>query len=238
MAFFLPVTFLDYIRRFTTSILSMKLQSNLVVLRILYLVWMIFGILSIMYIPSQLIDFADATSTAVQIGSRESLFRAGILGRLITQLLFLVVVWYLYKLFGDQNKNATYLMMIFAFVSIPMAMYNEMNAVTALEFITAPDTMLSWLNLHQQGITVVSIFWGLWLFPLGYLVYHSPLFHTFIGIALYLGGIGYFLGTCVKLVYPEQQMLFTVFETLTMGEMVWVLWIIFVGAKRSELKDA
>jgi hypothetical protein len=216
----------------------MELRHNLPVVRILYFVWVIFGMLSIMYIPSQLIDFSDALVTAKQISEGETIFRVGVLGRLVTQLLFLVVVWYLYKIFKEENKEATYLMMLFTFVSIPMAMHNEMNALTALEFIVEPETMLSWLTLHQQGILVVSIFWGLWLFPLGYLVYYSPLFHKFLGIALYIGGIGYFVGTCVRLVFPELDTLHIVFETLTMGEMVWVLWIIFVGARKSQLKAA
>jgi hypothetical protein len=29
------------------------------------------------------------------------------------------------------------------------------------------------LNLHNEGLGVVSIFWGLWLFPLGLLVFRS-----------------------------------------------------------------
>ena len=210
----------------------MEFRRNLLAVRALYLVWVILGMLSILYIPSQLIDFNDALLTAEQISKDETLFRAGIIGRLFTQLLFLIIVWYLYQLFNSVNRKATYLMMIFTFVSVPIAMYNEMNALMALNYLEQPDTLMIWLSALSHGIILVSLFWGLWLFPLGYLVYKSNWFPRFMGIALFIGGLGYFLGTCFRLVFPETDLLHTVFETLTMGEMVWVLWIIFLGVRK------
>ena len=207
-------------------------RQNLLTIRVLYLLWVIFGILSLLYIPSQLIDFNDAALTAEQIAGNEILYRAGVVGRLITQLLFLIVVWFLYKFFHEVSRDATYLMMLFTFVSVPIAMYNEVNALNALRFLESPEEVMNLLRLHQNGILLVTIFWGLWLFPLGYLVYHSPLFPRFLGIALYVGGVGYLIGAFAKIVFPEVEMIYSVSETMTMGEMVWVLWVIFVGSRK------
>jgi hypothetical protein len=36
-------------------------------------------------------------------------------------------------------------------------------------------------NLRPAGFNVTAIFWGLWLFPLGLLVYRSGFFRAFFG---------------------------------------------------------
>lgn len=200
-------------------------------LRLLYLGWLAIGMFSLMYVPMMIYDM-DAMVLATNVEEQMLLFRFGILGRLFTQLMFIVIVWYLYLLFEPQHKPATYLMMIFTLVSVPIAMYNEMNMIDALGYLEHPEELQRLIRLHSKGVTLVSLFWGLWLFPLGYLVYHSPYFRKFIGIALYVGGLGYFLGTCIKLVWPDVTTVHTVFETLTLGEMVWVLWLIIVGGKK------
>ena len=212
-------------------------RQNLLTIRVLYLLWVIFGIFSLLYIPSQLIDFKDATLTAEQVAKNETLYRAGVMGRLITQLLFLIVVWFLYKFFHEVSRDATYLMMLFTFVSVPIAMYNEVNALYALRFLASPEEVMDLLRLHQNGILLATIFWGLWLFPLGYLVYHSPLFPRFLGIALYVGGVGYLIGAFAKIVFPGVEMIYSISETMTMGEMVWVLWVIFVGSRKKRSVD-
>ena len=104
------------------------------------------------------------------------LFRAGIVGSLITQLIFIFVVLLLYKLFESVSKNHSLLMVVLALVSVPIAMLNELYNVAALLLLKNPDQMMFFLNLHAQGMVIASIFWGLWLFPLGSLIYKSSYF--------------------------------------------------------------
>ena len=95
---------------------------------------------------------------------------------------------------------------------------------------TTPEQMMMFLNLNVQGIIVASIFWGLWLFPLGYLIYKSGYFPKFVGVAVIFGGIGYLLDSFMKIIFPVLDVSVAT-SILTMGEMVFVLWIIFFGAK-------
>ena len=46
---------------------------------------------------------------------------------------------------------------------------------------------LTLLNVHQHGISVVGIFWGLWLFPFGLLVIKSGFIPMFLGALLIVG---------------------------------------------------
>lgn len=208
---------------------STKLTAK--ILRILYPFWALVGMYGILYVPSQIMVEGDALATSENLQASELLFRSGIVSSLITQLMFIVIVWFLYKLFKNVSQDAGLMMMIMALVSVPIAMYNEMNALSALNFVDQPEQMMRLLQLRSEGIGVASIFWGLWLFPLGYLVYHSGAFPKFLGIALYVGGVGYFVGSLMKIMMPDLAMLYWLTELMTMGEIIWLLWLIIRGPK-------
>ena len=201
------------------------------ILRILYPIWMAFGIFSIVYIPSMLLVAGNAAETASKILANEFLFRAGIVGGLMTQLIFIFAVLLLYKLFESVSKNHSLLMMVLALVSVPIAMLNELNNVAALLLLKNPDQMMLFLNLHAQGVVIASIFWGLWLFPLGSLIYKSGYFPKIISMAVIIGGLGYTLDSFFKLFASSSSIILSLFEFMTFGEVVFLLWLVVRGAK-------
>ena len=203
-------------------------------LRILYPVWMIFGLFSIMYVQSSIIDFGNPSATAENISNNELLFRAGIVGRLVTQLLFIIIPLLLYQLLKGVNKTQALLMVILALVSIPITMHNETYQLMAIQFVNAPDTMMNYLNTYSEGMRISMLFWGLWLFPLGYLVYKSGFFPKIMGILLFIGGVGYILGVLGELLFPDLTALKSVSEVLTFGEVIFILWLVFMGIRGSK----
>jgi len=111
----------------TNRIADISQQKAVTVLRLLYPIWAVVGLFSIMYVPATLIVPGDATTTANNIMDNDLLFRMGIVGSLITQLIFILVVLVLYKLFKSVNKNHALLMVIFALVGVPIAMLNTLT---------------------------------------------------------------------------------------------------------------
>lgn len=211
--------------------IDMATQSQVVkILRILYPVWVVLGTFSILYVSSTLIIEGDAATTARNIAENEFLFRLGIMGSLITQLLFVLIPLFLYKLFEPVSKTYSLFMVILALVSVPIAMGNELLNFAALQSLDDPEQMMFFLNLHTQGIGIASIFWGLWLFPLGYLVYKSEYFPRIIGIAVIFGAIGYTLGFLARLLVPNLTALLSVFEIITFGEVIFAVWLVVKGA--------
>jgi hypothetical protein len=73
-----------------------------------------------MYVPSTLIVSGDAAATANNIMANEMLFRLGIVGSLLVQIIQILVVLLLYKLLKPVNKNMAVLMVVFALVGIPI----------------------------------------------------------------------------------------------------------------------
>lgn len=211
-----------------------QLHNTVTLLRILYPTWAVVGMFSLMYVPSKIMAPGNAAATAQNIINQEFLFRSGIIGSLLTQLIFIFAALYLYKLFVQAGKEASLLMLVLALTSVPIAMLNEVNSVAAMLQTSNPEQMMFFLELNKHGVIIAAIFWGLWLFPLGYLIWKSGYFPKAVGVAVLLGGLGYTVGSVLKLLVPEQKTLIAPFEFMTFGEIVWMLWLAVRGVRFPE----
>ena len=206
-------------------------------LRILYPVWMLLAIISLMVIPSIFLVEGDAIQTANNIASNEYLFRAGILGSIITQILHIFIPLLLFQIFKAVNKNHAMLLVTLAMVSVPITMYNELYKLSALKLLNSPVQMMQVFDLYNQSQIVSFIFWGLWLFPLGYLVNKSKFFPKTIAIILIVAGVGYVFGAFSKILLPNAPTINTIFEILTFGEVIFIFWFIIKGINIEKLKN-
>ena len=206
-------------------------------LRILYPIWMLFGMFGIMYVPSVLIDFADPMATSENIKENMLLFRLGIAGRLITQLLFIVIPFLFYQLFKDLDKTTSALLLILALVSVPISMVNETINLSIVGHLEDPDKIIEMLTLYNQRMYISIIFWGLWLLPLGWLAYKFDWFPKLIGIFLFIAGFGYLINSFLKLIFPDFDQLNLILELMTFGELIFILWFVIRGVKKQANND-
>ena len=231
----------------TNIITDLTQKKAITILRILYPIWFVVGLFSIMYVPATLIVAGDATTTASNIMANESLFRMSIVGSLITQLIHIVVVLVLYKLFKTVNKDHALLLVVLGLVGVPISMLNTLNQVAALLLASGADylkafsseqlqaLMMFFLNMNEQGIFIATIFWGLWLLPLGYLIYNSGYFPKILGVLMILAGIGYTLEPFVRFLLPNfTAIILPVLYLLVMGEIIFMGWVVLKGAKIPE----
>jgi hypothetical protein len=214
----------------------------------LYLILLPFGVFSLLYVPSTLIVPGDAATTASNIMASESLFRLGIVSALILQTVNIFVVLLLYKLLKPVNKNHAVLMVIFFLVSVPITMLNELNQFAALLLSSGADYLTVFtadqlqalvplfLNLHEHGIFIAQIFWGLWLFPMGYLVYKSGFLPRILGVLLIIAGFGYLIDSFGKLLFPnyDATIIATIIAFTFYGELFLALWLLIKGVNVEE----
>lgn len=205
-------------------------------LRIIYPCWAILGVFSLLYVPSELIDKTNPELTVANLLEQDTLFRISIVGRLIAQLFSIAAVWFLYKLFYDSFKDLTILTAIFAFIGMPIAMVSVLFEVAALDVLDNASQVMIYLNLAKYGTIIASIFWGLWLLPLGFMIIKSPLFPRIIGWVVVAAGVGYTLSAFAYFLGAE-GILLEVLDTLTIGEMVWMIWVMILGAKWKALEN-
>ena len=209
-----------------------------------YLVVVVTGIFSLMYVPSTLIDWNDASRTFQNIQSSETLFRLGILASIICYIAFLFLPLVLYKLLSEVNKTQAIAMVALAVASVPVSLVNLLNKFAVLTLIAKPESfettqlhaqVLLNLNYYNNGIHIASVFWGLWLFPFGYLVYKSGLLPKVLGIFLMAGCIGYIINSFGSLVSPIGYKELGIASILripaSIGEIGICLWLLIMGAK-------
>jgi hypothetical protein len=210
---------------------------------LLYLVGSIPGFFALLYVPSKLIVRGNAAATAHNIVASETLFRLGIFADLIGQAFFIIVALALYDLLKGINRRHAVLMVILIVVPVPIAFFNEVNSVAALTLARGADFLSSFddqqriglmrlfLNLRGAGFDVAEIFWGLWLFPLGLLVYRSGFIPRLLGILLMVGCFAYLANSFASLVLPQYEAAVSRWMSpIELVEMVFMLWLLVVGA--------
>ena len=196
----------------------------------LYLMLFPLGIFGIIYVPSSLIVLGDAATTASNIMANELLYRLSIVTALTLQIVYIFLALALYKLLNPVDKNNAVLMVILVLVAAPIAMLNELNHVAVLLVLSGSDFLTTFsldqvqasvplfLNLHEHGVFIAQIFWGLWLFPMGYLIFKSNFLPLALGILMIIGGFGYLVDSFVYFIFPNFDVTFSEFTFL--GELL------------------
>jgi hypothetical protein len=195
------------------------------------------------YVPSALIVPGDMATTARNILASESLFRLGIASTLLSHIvtdIFWVLV--LYQILKPVNQGMASLMVIFSLLGFPISMLNELNNFAVLLLVRGsssltgftPDqlsTLLSlFFGLHADGIQIAQIFWGLWLFPYGYLIFKSGFVPSTFGVLLMIGCFGYLIPSFVGFVMPDLQASLGLLPGLSsLGELLVPIWLVIRG---------
>src|SRR5437879_4834080 len=218
---------------------------------LLYVLMSIAGFFAMGYVPSKLIVHGNAAATASNIAASETLFRLGIAGELIGQAGFIFVSLALYDLLKGINRRHALLMVTLIVVSIPIAFLNELNSIAALALVRGADFLaildkpqrnalaMLFLKLHGQGFVVSELFWGLWLFPLGLLVYRSRFLPRFLGVWLGLAGVAWVILSLTGILLPQyQDKVNTYLQPAIVGEIAFMLWLLIKGAKPQALAAA
>ena len=99
--------------------------------------------------------------------------------------------------------------------------------------------VLFFLRLHNQGFILAQIFWGLWLFPMAFLVIRSRFLPRFIGYWLIVNGMAYVITSFTGLLLPQfEATVSNVTFPALLGELVLVLWLLIKGANVQRLAVA
>ena len=209
-----------------------------------YLLLAIVGPIRLMIIPNILFS-SDPVATANNIASNELLFRFGIVSDLLVGVFGLITALALYRLFRNVSRLYAVLMVAFG-GPIVTAIYfvNTLNDAAALMLAQGGTSLAGFtqdqrinlvtffLNLHSYGQYVNEIFWGLWLLPMGILVYRSGFIPRGIGVYLLINGIAYLAASLTALLTPQYLGLVTsiIFPAL-LAEVVMVAWLLVKGVR-------
>ena len=217
----------------------------------IYLTMVFTGPFSLIYVPNKLIVRGNAAATADNILAHETMFRLAILADLVGAVIFICLGIALYKLLSGVSRTWAGLMIAFVLVSAAVGFLNTLNNIAALTLFRGADFLavfdkpqrdaLAYLfvRLHSQGILINEIFWGLWLFPFGLLVFRSGFLPRLIGVWLMINCFGYVGLSVTALFFPDYyEAAFKWSQPILFGELAIMLWLLIKGAKVSPLELA
>jgi len=212
----------------------------------LYLLSLPLGVFSLIYVPSHFIVSHDQAATAARILAEESLFRLGVVSELAGAVLWILVTGALYKLLSEVDRGQAWLMVVLSLMAVPIMLFVTLPELAVLALVHEPRIVATFspaqaqalvgllLRSHGQGLTVAAVFWGLWLFPLGALIWCSGFLPRVFGVLAMIGGVGYLVSSLTLLLAPT---LIDIVDPATQiataaGEIPLMFWLLFAGARR------
>jgi hypothetical protein len=211
----------------------------------LYLIYMVIEIPADVLGRSPLVVVGDAAATASNIVAHESQFRIGIVGDLVAGVLFFLAAWALYALLKPVNKNLALLFMLLNLAGVAVRFAIDLNYVAALLLSSGVEPLkvfqadqlqalaMAFLYLQKSGYWASQIFFGVWLFPLGYLVFKSGFLPRILGVILMVHS---FTWTTTSLLYYLYVPAYTTITYISfplgfIAEFGLTLWLLIKGAK-------
>ena len=203
----------------------------------------LFAPFSLIYVPDKLIVRNNAAATAINILNHETMFRLATLGELVLQVIFICIAIALYRLLSGVSKNWATLMVAFALVSAAVAFLNALNNIAALLLFRGADFLAVFdkpqrdalaylfLRLHSQGEFIDQIFWGVWLFPYGLLVYRSGFLPRVLGIWLIIACFAWIALSIIAQFLPNYYgSAFNWLQPAFFAELAMMLYFLIRGA--------
>lgn len=175
---------------------------------------------------------------ATNVGS----FRIALVVALISAFLFLMAAWGLYVLLRPVNEQLALLFLLLNAVGVAIQCASMFPLISALLLGDSASRMQAYsaaqleglaylsIGLYKTGFVTAQLFFGTWLFPLGYLVYKSKFLPKFLGVILMLDGIGvliWFLQALLLPAYPAIS--YPAFALGFVAEVGLGLWLLVKG---------
>jgi hypothetical protein len=216
------------------TIKNSNIKKNALTAGLLYLVIIVVGMYAFVYALPQIKIEGDIGKTVVNIKNNPLLFRIGIISILAMNIASILLALYLYKLLSVINKGLAMSMLSLLFVGAGISLINEINHFAMIiinnmenyNSIEKHNLTHLFVQMQKHGSYIAVIFWGLWLFPLGCLIFSlKTRISKFIGIMLIIAGVGYVLDSFFLFVFPEMKIP-SISDYTFIGEFLLTIWLL------------
>jgi hypothetical protein len=214
----------------------------------LYLTYIVVQVFADVIGRSKIIVYGDAATTAKNILASAWQFRLGFMLDLFAAVLFLLTAWALYRLLKPVNENLALLFLLLNLGGVTIQCASDLFLFAGQHILSGPDYLkalqpdqlqalaMLFITLYKNGfLGIAQIFFGAWLFPLGYLVFKSGFLPRILGIVLMIHCV-------VWLTTFLQFFLFPGFTAITyvsyplglIAEFGLSLWLLIMGVREQK----
>jgi hypothetical protein len=237
----------------------MKIQMNLAELRkiaritgVLYLIIIISGLFSEMFVRSGIIVHNDFQATANNILEKESLFRVGFISDMIMVMSDVGVALLLYILLKPVSKGLSMLAAFFRLAQATVIGLNLLNFFMPLLILGNSEHSQSFsveqlnslsslfLEAHTYGYLISGVFFGFSCIFLGILIFRSIYFPKWLGILVASAGASYLIDSVTNFLAPgfATYSEYLVISIAVVSELSLCLFLLIKGLKtNAELKN-
>lgn len=212
---------------------------------VVYLLYFLTAISAVL-LARGLVVSDDAAATANNILAHEPLFRSGFAIGLVSTALYIAVTVLLYGLLKPVNKSLALLAALFSLVGCAIQASGSLFQVAPLVVLGGSHYLsvfnveqlralaLMFLNLKAQAGYIEIIFFGLFDFVIGYLIFRSTFLPRILGMLMAVAGLGWLTFLSPPLashLSPYIYVLGFIAEALLM------LWLLLMGVNVQQWKE-
>jgi hypothetical protein len=215
---------------------------------ILYLIIILAGMFSVIFVREKLVVAGDPTATAQNIIAHQLLWRTGIATDLLMHICDIPLMLIIFILLRPVNKHLALLVVLFNVMQTSVLVANKLNLIAALSPLGSagylkvldPNQLYiqSYLSirLHDIGFGVGLIFFAFVCLIEGYLIYRSGYLPKLIGILMQIAGVCYLVNSFALILAPAfANMLFpAIMVPCFIAETAFCLWLLIKGVNVTE----
>jgi hypothetical protein len=178
----------------------------------------------------------DGAATAGNVVANPGLVRVGVVAHLVNGVFFVLTAMALYLLLNHVQKNAARWMVVLVALAAGITALNAVFQFEALQVASNPTyatafgaagsnaLVLMLLDIQHFGTLAAQVSFGLWLAPLGYLVYKSGMFPKALGVVLVAATVCYLVDALVAFLVPDIAK--QVSPLMVIGPIVAEIWLL------------
>lgn len=186
----------------------------------------------------------NAAATADNIRNSAGLYRMALAGDLVGDVCYLFLALALYSLLRSHGQWAARTMLVIVTAATAILCTSLVSHAGSL--LVATDTsfasalgqrgsdalVLLFMDLRKHGYFADQIFFGLWLFPLGLLVYRSGWFPKWLAVGLVVACFSHLVELAAIYLTPhfDESSVVVLLMPAAFGEIAFALWLTIRGA--------
>jgi hypothetical protein len=204
-------------------------------------VYLLFIVTSVLADALGHIGLGDARQVYGSLVTEAGAFRLALVTAFVSSFFFLMAAWGLFVLLRTVNRDLALLFLLLNAVGVAVQCASMLQLLVAMQVADpgsglgsaqAQPLALAAINVYRAGFVTAQLFFGTWLFPLGYLVIRSGFLPRLLGVLLILDGVAelvWFLQAFLLPAYPAIKTPGTFVSLL--AEVGLALWLLVRGVK-------
>lgn len=212
--------------------------------RIAGLMYLIFIISSILADLLGNIGFGDIATIANTIVNNSFQFQMGVIISIFSAMIFFIAAWFLYKVLKPVNKNIALLFLLLNLGGVIVQCMSTLNLMSAMVILNGVNYLqvipldqlqaqgMLFIEIYKNGFNLAQVFYGAWVFPLGYLIYKSGFFPKVLGILLMIDCFAILTYFLQFFIFPEYNIIaYLCYAISAISEFSLTFWLLFKGVK-------